>query len=311
MSIVCPLSGSSNVVLVEEIKTADLAKIYNKLIDNVVSEFSKIDKIGLYHCIESDLRFFYPFVTGSENFYEKLQQFKWYYMGEKPEYDYATKHIKALDSVLEIGCGKGAFAKKISTQNYVGLEFSQQAKHLAALNQVSVINESIQDHAAANQAKYDVVCAFQVLEHVADINSFISSSIACLKPGGLLIYSVPSADSFARYVCNFTLDMPPHHVTKWSDRTLKNLTNYFPIENLEIWHEPLQNIHRGFYAKTILQNSLFKIFKKEMKNIDLSLTAKLIDRISGFLGMFFAKGLTSSELLPRGISVTSVYRKLG
>ncbi|MGV2387332.1 MAG UNVERIFIED_CONTAM: hypothetical protein LVR29_00250 [Microcystis novacekii LVE1205-3] len=51
-------------------------------------------------------------ITGSENFYEKLQVFDWYYLEEKNEYDYASQFIKPSDSVLEIGCGKGSFCSK-------------------------------------------------------------------------------------------------------------------------------------------------------------------------------------------------------
>ena len=57
-----------------------------------------------------------------------MQNLEWYYMDEKDEYDYAKNFIKESDLVLEIGCGKGAFAQKISTKKYVGLEFSRKAK---------------------------------------------------------------------------------------------------------------------------------------------------------------------------------------
>lgn len=57
---------------------------------------------------------------------------------------------------------------------------------------------------------------------------------------------------------------------------------------------------------TIFKKILFQLINK----IDLSLTAKLINLISGRLGKFFALGLTDIELMPRGISVTTVYRKL-
>lgn len=34
-------------------------------------------------------------------------------------------------------------------------------------------------------------------------------------------------DSLAKYVSNFELNMPPHHITKWSAKALKNITKYF------------------------------------------------------------------------------------
>ena len=87
MSIVCPLSGSSNVTLIEQINASDLIKIYNQCLQADISkEFGDIEKIGYDHCIDSDLRFFYPMVTGSEKFYEQLQKNPGYYMDDKAEY---------------------------------------------------------------------------------------------------------------------------------------------------------------------------------------------------------------------------------
>lgn len=308
--VYCPLSGSFKIVLVEKIAVSDLVSLYKKVLNcDVASEFGNIQEIDFYHSLESELYFFSPMITGSENFYEKLQVFDWYYLEEKNEYDYAKQFIKPSDFVLEIGCGKGAFAQKIDSQNYTGLEFSHKAKDLAK-GGVNIINESIQDHAVYLPQKYDVVCAFQVLEHIGDVHSFIASSIACLKPGGLFVFSVPSYDSFSKYVSNFFLDMPPHHVTRWTDTSLKNLTKYFPIENLEIWHEPLQEVHKSFYATTIVKLALFKFFGKDIRNIDFGITYKILDIVSRMIGKIFAKGLISSELFPRGISVVSIYRKI-
>lgn len=309
--VYCPLSGSSKIVLVEKIAVSDLVGLYKKLLNcDVAPEFGNIQEIDFYHSLESELYFFSPMITGSENFYEKLQVFDWYYLEEKNEYDYASKFIKPSDCVLEIGCGKGAFARKIHCQDYIGLEFSQKARDLAEKDGITVLNESIQDHALNNPQKYSVVCAFQVLEHISDIYTFIEASIECLKPGGILIYSVPSYDSFSKYVSNFFLDMPPHHVTRWTDTSLKNLTKYFSIENLEIWHEPLQEVHKSFYATTIVKLALFKFLGKDIRNIDFGITYKILDIVSRMIGKIFAKGLISSELFPRGISVVSIYRKI-
>ncbi|NCR59702.1 MAG: class I SAM-dependent methyltransferase [Microcystis aeruginosa LL13-06] len=310
-SVYCPLSKSSKIGLVEKIAVSDLVSLYKKMLNcDVASEFGNIQYIDFYHCLESDLYFFFPMITGSENFYEKLQVFDWYYLEEKNEYDYASQFIKPSNSVLEIGCGQGSFSKKISSKNYTGLEFSQKAKDLAQSNKLNVINESIQSHAMSYAENYDVVCAFQVLEHIGDVHSFIAASIACLKPGGILILSVPSYDSFSRYVSNFFLDMPPHHVTRWTDKTFKNLTKYFLVENVEIWHEPLQEVHKSFYATTIVKLALFKFLGKDIRNIDFGITYKVLDIVSRMIGKIFAKGLISSELFPRGISVVSVYRKI-
>jgi 2-polyprenyl-3-methyl-5-hydroxy-6-metoxy-1,4-benzoquinol methylase len=309
MSIVSPLSGSSNVSLVENIKTCDLIKLYQKLRIDISADLQKIKKISLYHCDDSDLYFFYPCITGSEKFYEQLQKFDWYYLDDKKEYEYASKFIKNFDLVLEAGCGKGAFAKKISSKNFVGLEFSSKASELANEQGLHVLNESIELHVSNNFEKYDVVCAFQVLEHIDKITSFIQSCLDCLKPNGLLIFSVPSFDSFSRYTPNFSLDMPPHHVTRWTDKALNNLEQYFDVELLEIIHEPLQLAHRQMYLQALLRRTLKNIFNFPIKNIDLSWRNSIISLIGKGLTKILDQGLSDPIFSPRGISVLAIYKK--
>lgn len=310
MSVLSPLTKCSNVSLVEIVRTCDLIKIYKQFQFDISSEFQEIEEVSLYHCNESDLYFFYPAITGSEIFYDRMQKFDWYYLDDKNEYKYASKFIKESDSIIEIGCGKGAFARKISTEKYIGLEFSQKASKTATERGLTVLNESIQVHANSHIEEYDIVCAFQVLEHVADIHSFIKSSLRCLKLGGLLIFSVPSFDSFSRYTTNFSLDMPPHHVTRWTDKALSNLVKYFDIELVEIIHEPLQLAHRQMYVQAILRKILRGSLSQGVKNIDFSWNNSIVSFIGKGLSKILSQGLSDPIFLPRGISVLAVYRKI-
>jgi 2-polyprenyl-3-methyl-5-hydroxy-6-metoxy-1,4-benzoquinol methylase len=310
MSIVCPLSGSSNVTLIEQINASDLIKMYNQALQADISkEFGDVKQIGYYHCIDSDLRFFDPMVTGSEKFYEHLQKNPWYYMDDKAEYYYANNFIKESDLVLEIGCGRGAFSQKISTKKYVGLEFSRKAKEIAFSKGIIIENESIQSHSVAHPAKYDVVCAFQVLEHISEIRSFIESSIKALKPGGLLIYSLPSADSFLSLITNNFLNMPPHHVSFWSDKSLKHIAEIFGMKIVNIEHEKLADWDKVSWASSIILESLRNWLGVQSGLLDMSLKYKVLEKISLLTGEILAKGLINPKVLPQGHSVNVVYQK--
>ncbi len=312
MSVLCPLSGSAKVVLLEKISKDTLAKMYEKMLnDSMLSEFNSIKEISFYYCSESDLKFFYPMVTGSELFYEKLQNFDWYYLDEKEEYEYASSYIKPADKVLEIGCGKGGFSEKITAQEYTGLEFSQKAQTWASQKNIMVLNESIEQHSINHSEKYSVVCSFQVLEHIAEIHSFIEASIKCLKPGGLLIYSVPSADSFIASVKNSILNMPPHHISWWSDKSLQHIAHIFGLKVIDIHHEKLAEIHRRWYVSSILLKALENSIGYKSNNllIDRSWLYKIMSRISVLGSKWLEKGLLDSRFLPNGHSVTIVYQK--
>lgn len=312
MKITCPLSHSSKISVIDRVNSKSIQRYWQKHLGiDVTSEFNDIQKIKFCHCSESDLRFFHPMITGSEYLYEKLQNFDWYYVEEKDEYDYASKYIKNSDIVLEIGCGKGAFFQKIKPQKYIGLEFSQKAKTLASNPNINILNESIEQHSINNSEKYDVVCSFQVLEHVSDSYSFIESSINCLKAEGLLIYSVPSFETFFPCLKNYIINMPPHHVTWWSDKSLQYIARRFELEIIDIHHDKLAEIHKKLYSSHLILNAIENTlgFKNKTQLLDRSLRYKLSSKISTFLGTWLKKGMDDSRVLPSGHSVTVVYQK--
>lgn len=310
MNVICPLCGGSKVNLIAQIRTYDIVILYKKSFKfDISSEFESIEKINFYHCINCDLRFFNPMVTGSESFYEKLQQLNWYYMDNKEEYNFAREFVKPDDIVLEVGCGKGAFAENISSKYYVGLEFSKKAQKMAQKKGIDARIETIQNHAIKFNSKYDVVFSFQVLEHVAEINSFIKSCIDCLKPRGILIYAVPSADSFLSLEYYNILNAPPHHVSWWSDICLKKLAKLFDLTMVKIQHEKLADYHKRPYTNTLILESLTRSIGYKRKLFDNSIYAKILNKIATELIRFLIRGFTNPHMLPDGHSVFAVYKK--
>lgn len=306
----CPLCKSIELDLRERISTDKLARLYNRIFRiDIKRELNEISLIKLFFCKSCGLYFFLPPINTSEEFYQNLQKFNWYYLDEKNEYSIAAKYIKKNDRILEIGCGKGSFANKVSSINYIGLEFSQEAVTLANGIGLKVIQESIEEFSKKSKGLFDVVCAFQVLEHINDSWSFIRSSVECLKSGGLFIISVPSFDSFLSCSTNNILNLPPHHSSWWSDTCLKNVPRYFNLELIYFKHEKLADIHKEWYLKVIAEIAFRNLFKLKFSIIDLSFKWKLIGKISSIFAYFFSKGFDDPKMMPIGHSVIGVYRK--
>lgn len=301
-TIKCPLCESSHSDIVENIKKEDLIFLYKRAFGVDVSKLIDCD-IRYIHCQDCDLLFFVDdtgqMPTGDDGFYNAFNKFPWYYMAEKKEYQYAKNLIKTSDKVLEVGCGKAAFAKLIPTKDYTGLEFSTDAKKLAAKSGIHIENISIEEYAKKHPHSFDVVCSFQVLEHVSKPRDFITSKLEALRGGGHMIIAVPSEESFLKDCVNGILNMPPHHVSRFSDKTLQNIAKIFDIKLVDIYHENIQPEHIQMYqsiqwAKKFLPTPM----------IDRGILRKFINRF-GLMGRKFIKIPPNAY----GQSVVAVYEK--
>ncbi len=253
----CIGCGATALSAAGSISGADLSWGYRRLLGVDVSGlFRGIDAVTEYVCTRCELIFFWPLVTGDQVFYAALARHPWYYMEDKREFEIARRFVSPGDKVLEVGGGRGAFAKHVGVADYVGLEFSPSAVAAARDRGIQMLCMPLEQHAISAQAGYDIACAFQVLEHTPDPRAFVERLAACVKPGGRVIVSVPGEDSFAGSAINDFLNLPPHHVTRWRDAALRNLAvnSGMTIEALE--HESVASYHQAWFLSVRLMRSM-------------------------------------------------------
>lgn len=309
----CPMCRGTILVALERIATADLDHLYRRQLGiDVLTEFGDCTELLFYQCQECDLRFFWPMQPGGADFYGALHHRDWYYLPKKNEYDTGRRLLKNGDEVLDVGCGYGHFASHVQMVDgcrFTGLELTATAAQTAMEYGLDVRQEMIQRHAELRPGYYDVVCSFQVLEHVSEVKAFIEACRDCLKPGGLLIYSVPSADSFVSKVRNYTLNLPPHHLSWWTDKSLHNLARLFQLELIKIQPEPLDVEHFKTYGLSKATEALERVVGHRRTLIDRSPVHKMIRLIAMPMALCQFIGIKFSITRPRGHSVTAVYRK--
>jgi 2-polyprenyl-3-methyl-5-hydroxy-6-metoxy-1,4-benzoquinol methylase len=306
----CPLCHSNETQLVEQLPAQQLADSYRRVFGyNPINEFADTRMIDYRHCDECDLRFFHPALAGAESLYDVLRMHLGanYYMQTKPEYDIAQPWITRGQTVLDIGCGVGAFAASVPESRYTGLELNSGALAAARRLRRNVINETIEAHSLKHPGQYDVVCSFQVLEHVCDIRGFLAGCLRALTPSGLLIVCVPSFDSYLRFQTNALLNLPPHHLSHWSDRCLRQIAETFPLRLEALEHELLADVHRDSYAATLVST----IFGGHQRLLNTSRANRFLTRVYWKLGKVLSKALQAEPMRPRGHSVVASYRKLG
>lgn len=101
----------------------------------------------------------------------------------------------ASGSFLEVGCGQGAVATILARGfDYTGYEpdrtsYETTERRLEKLGRGRVVNEVLPSFP---EAEFDVLGAFEVLEHLEDDQQAMAEWVRWLRPGGCAIVSVPA-----------------------------------------------------------------------------------------------------------------------
>jgi SAM-dependent methyltransferase len=99
-------------------------------------------------------------------------------------------------TLLEIGCGQGSFGARLAQNHssYLAVE-PDPTCFLVAESRVKPAGGQVLNLAAENldsDRKFDLVCAFEVLEHLEDDTAALKSWTRHIAPGGHLLLSMPA-----------------------------------------------------------------------------------------------------------------------
>ena len=215
----CPLTGAAEVDILQHIPAAYLTGRYRRDLGvDVRATLEGVDSLALCESRATGLKFFSPPLTGDSDMYAALRGQGWYDPADKFEFEIGASAVKPGVRVLDVGCGAGHFARHVPEADYTGHDAEGGGAGVATLS--GDLGGLAKDHAGS----FDVVTAFQVLEHAADPANFTRDCLALLKPGGALVMGVPDSDSYLGSLRNFVLNAPPHHVTWWNARSLTALS---------------------------------------------------------------------------------------
>jgi len=240
---VCPLCESFDKT---EIKNIPYTEIWSGLEKEWKTSFSKevierhspCEFTTLVECRNCGLEYFVPIVAGDSQFYHELSQSPRYYNQSQWEFAFVKRKLLFTDRVLDIGCGEGSFLSSIheQVQQAIGIDMNPLAITRAAAAGLDAKRTDIINFAQTHGGMFDMVCCFQVIEHLPRIKPFIKAAVSCLKPNGLLILSVPNRQRIFQNPLD-ALDCPPHHVSRWDSKPLKKLGEIMGLRLTEIVFE--------------------------------------------------------------------------
>jgi SAM-dependent methyltransferase len=112
-------------------------------------------------------------------------------------YDLVSRLVGELRpaTVLEIGCGQGSMGARLARRvDYLAVEPDPTSYAVAGPRVTACGGRVLNvDHTGVPAGStYDLVCAFEVLEHLEDDDAALADWIPLVRPGGHLMLSVPA-----------------------------------------------------------------------------------------------------------------------
>jgi len=108
-----------------------------------------------------------------------------------------VKRFTSGNIILDIGCGTGEFLGKCAAGGFdcYGIEPNRKAREFAISHHHLRVKPDVSFDDAEN-AMYDCITMWHVLEHIHDLNGTLGSVKKALKNTGILILALPNPDSW-------------------------------------------------------------------------------------------------------------------
>jgi SAM-dependent methyltransferase len=150
-----------------------------------------------------------------------------------------------IGRLLDVGSGDGAFVHHMASHGWdaTGLDFSPAASELAARRGLRgrYLMGSLADHDLPLRS-FDAVTLWQVLEHIGEPVAMLRRAHALLRPGGLLVASVPNIDGLSATLTRerwWGLDVP-RHLVHYTPATLRRVVAEAGLNVVDVRHFSLQ-----------------------------------------------------------------------
>ncbi len=198
----------------------------------------------------------------------------------KPLHDLNPLRLQYIDerasldgkSVLDVGCGGGILSESMAAlgARVTGIDAGQAPLEVAKLHllesghEVEYLHIMVEELADQQPERFDVITCMEMLEHVPDPGSVISSCARLLKPGGIAFFSTinrnPKAWMLAVVGAEYLLQMLPRGTHEYA--------KFIKPSELDQW------IRQAGLAMThmtgMTYNPLTRIYKLNERDVDVN-----------------------------------------
>ena len=201
------------------------------------------------------------------------------------------KYYPQFNSFLEIGCGTGyvltGVAKKFPGSKLFGSEIFIAGLNFAVSRLPSAVFMQLDARRIPFENEFDVIGAFDVIEHIKEDEKVLSQMYAALKPGGVMLLTVPQHawlwSPIDEYAC---------HQRRYSASELHNKIEFAGFRILR---------STSFVSTLLPAMFLSRFFQKQMSDENFDASSEL--QISPWLNNIFSFFLgIELFLIKRGIN---------
>lgn len=143
-----------------------------------------------------------------------------------------VRSLGPAESALDLGCGDGRLTERVAAGDLTGADVSAVALERARtrLEDVRLVELEPDAPLPFEDGEFDLVLCAETIEHVRDVQLFLSEIRRVLRPGGTLALTTPASPALAR---------PPDplspHLRFFTKRSLRRLLDElgFDVRSLE------------------------------------------------------------------------------
>jgi 2-polyprenyl-3-methyl-5-hydroxy-6-metoxy-1,4-benzoquinol methylase len=180
-------------------------------------------------------------------------------------------YLKEKLYVLDFGCGQGAFSQRLVDLGMVvdacDIDTGQVKASVNKRIELDLNNEIPVDKFPY---KYDIILAFEIIEHLQNPWKYLEDCLKLLKKGGIIVLTTPNISNFIsrlRFFMRGSLlayeksDLKHGHITPLSFIQIENLCTSFGLEILNKGHVgPIPLIHLYELSRfTLLRNTILPL----------------------------------------------------
>ncbi len=135
--------------------------------------------------------------------------------------------VRERGRIMEIGCGSGFFLDRALAEGFQeawGVEPSVAAVEQASPRLRDRIRIGLYDRTTFAPEQFDVICAFQILDHAPDPAGMLRACFEHLKPGGVALFINHDAGALsARLLGELSPIVDVEHTVLFDQRTMRRI----------------------------------------------------------------------------------------